>query len=140
MPLETDGLNFLAIGVAALAYFVIGALWYTVLFVKAWIRAYDLSDADVEAMQKAQNPLVTFPAMLVCDVVSALVLAMLIATIGDAGIGEGIAMGALMWLGFGGACACITQLGALRSMTGFLIDTSYHLVGLVVMGAILAAW
>ncbi len=140
MPLSTEGLNFLAIVAAAVVSFMIGALWYTVLFAKAWIRAYKLSDEDIAAMQTAQNPAATFPAMFVCNLLSALVLAMLLATIGEAGVGEGIVLGALMWLGFGGACACTTQLGAMRPMKGFVIDTSYHLVALMAMGAILAAW
>ena len=139
MPLTTEGLNVWAILLGALAYFTIGALWYTVLFAKAWIKAYDLSEEDLKDLQERQTPAITFPAMLVCNVVTAVVFSMLIAALEITGTLEGVALGALLWLGFGGACALTTQLGAMRSVLGFVVDSAYHLVALMTMGAILAS-
>ncbi len=139
MPLVTEGLNVWAILLGALAYFVIGALWYTVLFMKAWIKAYDLSEQDLKEMQERQTPAITFPAMFVTNIVTAVVFSMLLTTMNITSTLDGIVLGAMLWVGFAGACAFTTQLGALRSVFGFVIDTAYHLVALMAMGAILAS-
>lgn len=140
MRMDFEGLNLWAIVVAALAYFVIGAIWYTALFAKAWIRGHRFSEADVASMRERQNPAVVFPSMLACNLVTGVVLAMLLRGVGAENAGDGAMVGGVVWLGFAGACAMVTHLGALRPMMGFAIDTAYHLVALMVMGAILGAW
>ena len=42
-------MNWLAIGLGTVAFFAVGALWYTVLFGKAWQKAVGLSDEQLKA-------------------------------------------------------------------------------------------
>jgi hypothetical protein len=51
--MEEFQLNFLAILVAAVAAFVLGALWYSpVLFAKQWMKAHGYTPDKLEAMKK----------------------------------------------------------------------------------------
>jgi len=42
-------INWLAVVVAAVAFFAVGAVWYTALFGKAWQKATGLSDEQLKA-------------------------------------------------------------------------------------------
>ncbi len=42
-------MNWLAIGVGTAAFFVVGAVWYTALFGRAWQREVGLSDEQLKA-------------------------------------------------------------------------------------------
>mgnify|MGYP000377311663 CR=1 FL=1 len=41
-------INWLAVLLGALAFFLVGAIWYGVLFAKAWQRAAGLSDEAIQ--------------------------------------------------------------------------------------------
>ena len=46
-------INYLAVLVAALATFFLGALWYSpILFAKAWMRAHDYTPEKLHQMKK----------------------------------------------------------------------------------------
>ena len=48
-------INFLAVVVAALSTFILGGLWYSpLLFGKAWMRANNFADADLQTFSKAR--------------------------------------------------------------------------------------
>ena len=44
--------NYLAVAVAAIAYWILGALWFGVLFAKAWMQLERISPEQVAAMQR----------------------------------------------------------------------------------------
>ena len=48
MSLEITNVNYLAILIATIIYFIIGALWYSIFFGKAWMRAMNLKKVDIE--------------------------------------------------------------------------------------------
>jgi len=140
MTIDFLAINIWAVLVGALAYFVLGALWYTAIFRTLWIRAYRLSDEDIAEMAQRQNPAVVFPAMLAAQIATAFVLAAVLSNLGISSVAGSIGAGALLWAGLTGATALTTQLGQLRPIAGWAIDSGYHLAGLVVLGAILGAW
>ncbi|HEY0431663.1 MAG TPA: DUF1761 domain-containing protein, partial [Pyrinomonadaceae bacterium] len=48
-------LNYLAVLVAAISTFVLGGLWYSpLLFGKAWMRANNFNEADLQTFSKAR--------------------------------------------------------------------------------------
>ena len=72
-------INYLAVGVAALATIFIGALWYSpLLFHKFWVKAHGYSEEKVEQMRKAAGR--AFIVSLLCYVVMAFVLAVFVPT------------------------------------------------------------
>jgi len=140
MTIDFSTINIWAALVGALVCFVLGALWYTVLFRALWIRVYQFTDEDIKDMEQRQNPAITFPAMLATQIITAIVLALVLSSLGITGIADSIGAAALLWLGLTGMTALTTQLGALRPIAGWAIDSGYHLACLLILGTILGTW
>lgn len=91
-------LNFLAIIIATVIDFIIGALWYSLLFGKLWgrIHGFDkLPKAVQEKMMKAMGPFYALQAVM--TLVTAVVLAIFIAY---QPTWNAYAMAAFFWVGF----------------------------------------
>jgi hypothetical protein len=132
-------INYLAVVVAALAAFFIGALWYSpLLFAKQWMKAHGYSEEQIKEMQKSAMP--AYLVSLVCYVVMAYVLAVFIAMMNVASATGGMWAGFLAWLGFAATLGLTANMFSERKIATFFIDAGYQLVHLLVMGAILGAW
>ncbi|MEO6067625.1 MAG: DUF1761 domain-containing protein [Gemmatimonadales bacterium] len=130
--------NYLAVLVAALATFALGALWYMPLFGKLWLKEHAYTPAQLEQM-KGTAPRaygVSFAAYLVV----ALVLSALIQLTGIIRWQGGLKLGALCWLGFAATIGLTANMYSEKKFSTFVIDAGYQLVYLMMMGAILAAW
>lgn len=145
-----DGMDVLAIFLAALAAFFVGMIWFTALFGKRWAKEFDMpmDGGDMKSM---------LPSMLkdfVGHVLMAYVLWFVImafipsiwgdhlgATAEDAGHWTYGMWGALfIWLGFFVPVALSRTGWEGRSWGWFGIDVGYNLVKLIVMGQILMAF
>lgn len=132
-------INYLAVLVAGVATWIIGALWYSpVLFAKPWMAAHGYTPEKMQGMKAGMMR--AFIGSFICYLITAAVLAVLMAMTGSVGIGAGIKLGVLCWVGFSAALFLTQNLYSDKPLTVFLIDTGYHLVFLIVMGAILSAW
>ncbi|NOT06604.1 MAG: DUF1761 domain-containing protein [Gemmatimonadales bacterium] len=130
--------NYLAIVVAGLAAFVIGALWYTALFGKQWLAAQNFTPEQMAAAQKDMAK--TYGISVVCYIVMAFVLSVLIGNLDIVSAGTGAKLGALCWLGFAATIGLTASLYGGKSIKIYYIDAAYQLVFMTVMGAILGAW
>ncbi len=128
-------INVWAVIVGGVAHWVIGALWYMVLFAKPWSK---LKGIDANAEGDRSNPLLCFAA-LVIGVVMAAGLAVVLSLVGHPPIGISIAIALIVWVAFTGAPAFANAIFG-GSVALWAIDNSYPLVSLVVMSVILAAW
>src|SRR5262245_50939413 len=91
-------LNYVAILVTAVAIFVIGALWYTVLFGKMWTEAHAYTPEQLEGMKQGMAKAYGFSFL--CYLVLAAMMDVLIVRIGiDSAIG-GAKLALVCWLGF----------------------------------------
>src|SRR5687768_9611467 len=89
-------INYLAVLVAALSTFILGGLWYSpMLFGKAWMRANNLTDADLQTFSKARM----FGWSFVFSMVMALNLAMFLADPAT-NVSWGMTAGALAGVGW----------------------------------------
>ena len=128
--------NYWAILVCAIVYWLIGALWYAVLFRAPWM-ALELANAQPSSRMNATVPyVITF----LLNLLIAFVLAQICMWRNANTIGRGAAVGILLWIGFVGPITLTTQLYESRPMELYAINQFYPLVGLCVMGAILGAW
>ena len=127
-------LNWLAILAAAASAFVLGGLWYSVLFANPWQRAAGLSDETI----RASNPLVIFGGAFVLSLVASAAFAVFL------GPGINAATGALY--GFtAGLCWVTASLGITylferKPLILFLINGGYQTLQYTLIGAILGAW
>jgi len=131
--------NYLAVVVAAVAAWILGALWYSpALFARQWMAAHNYSPERIEAMKKGMAK--TYAISFLCFVVMAGVLAILVDRLGILGALGGVKLGAITWLGFAATIGLTANLYSDKPLAAFLIDAGYQLVYMVVMGVILAVW
>jgi hypothetical protein len=135
--MQFAGMNYWAIVIAAIAGFVFGAAWYSVLG-RPWLEAVGRTEQEI----KASGP---SPRLFAVAFVALLVMAWVLAgTIGHLGPGQvtlknGVITGGFIWLGF-----VITTLvvnhgfqGARPMLT--VIDGAHWLCVLLLQGAIIGA-
>jgi len=123
-------MNWLAIGLGTVAFFAVGALWYTVLFGKAWQKAVGLSD---EQLKTGANMPLIFGTCFVLEFVVVLTLGHLYAFLHAS---DHVKM--MIATGFGLAIMSpavgINYLYQRKSLRLFLIDAGHFVVGMVVVG------
>ncbi len=131
--------NYLAVGVAALATVFIGAVGYSpLLFHKLWVKAHGYSEEKVEQMRKTAGR--AYIVSLFCYVVMAFVLAVLVSWAGTSTVLQGAFLGFLVWIGFLSTLGLTAHMFSEKPLSTYLIDAGYQLVYAVVMGVILAVW
>ena len=131
--------NYLAIVVAALAAWILGALWYSpALFARQWMAANNYTPERLEAMKRGMAK--TYAISFICFGVMAWVMAVLIDRLGIAGALGGVKLGAITWLGFAATIGLTANLYSDKPLAAFLIDTAYQLVYMIAMGIVLAVW
>ena len=132
-------INFLAVIVAAVAAFMLGAIWYSpLLFAKHWMAFNGYGPEQVKAMQA--NAKKAYGICLVCQLVIAFALASLIAITHIVGRLAGIKLALLCWLGFAFSLGLIANAYSDKPLKAFLLDAGYQLVYFVVMALILVSW
>lgn len=134
-------LDWLAVILAALAYFVIGAIWYAPpLFGRAWMAAGGIPDPR-EAGGGGPGPAI-YAVPLVGSVLSAIALGMIAFATGTDTIGEGLVLGLVVGVGFAVSIALVTATFESAKPKPFVwggINGGYHLVGNLVAAIIIAA-
>jgi len=127
-------LNYWAIVLAAVSAFVLGGLWYSVLFQRSWQRAAGLSDEQVKGGNKA----LIFGGSLVLSLIAAFVFAIFLGPKPSLGLGLGAGFSAgLCWVA---ASFGINYLFERRNARLFLVNGGYHTLQFTLYGLILGLW
>lgn len=131
-------LNWLAVLVAAVAYFLLGALWYSkALFGSAWIKASGINMNDPNARKGvAQIMLASFLLMFVASIG----LALFMARVGASGWMTGVKVGLIAGVCFSATAVSISYLYEKKPTSLHLINGLYNIVGCVIAAVIIAAW
>jgi hypothetical protein len=135
-PVMEVHVNYLAVLVAAIASYVIAAVWYGMIFRKAWSQLTNIADMK----QAAKNIVIVFVATLIMSFVLDHSIAFGNAYVQTSGVSGGLQGGFYNWLGF---VAPVTLMGVVyekRPWKLWLLDNGFWLLSLLVMGAILSAW
>jgi hypothetical protein len=129
--------NHLALLVSALVLWLLGAAWYSpVLFAKPWMATLGID-------KNAANRKTMIPGMIasfIGDLILSFVLAHVLGWAGVSTVGWGVFVGVLVWLGFFVAPALPQAIYENRPFRLFAINAGYWLVGLIVVGGLLAVW
>ena len=125
--------NYPAVVVCAVVYWLLGAVWYAVLFAKPWM-------ALEGPLPNAVNPTLPYIISFLLDLLIALILAQICAWRNANTASRGAAIGIILWIGIVGPIVYTTYMYEGRPMELFAINEFYPLVGMCVMGAILGAW
>jgi hypothetical protein len=135
-----DYLNWPAILVAAVAYFALGALWYSpVLFSKKWIAYLKL---DVNDPNAKKGMALMFGGSFVLMLVQSIAIAILAERLGIHGNGwmSGLKLGLLTGCCFGAATIGTNYLYKKKPLGLFLINGSYAILGNIIAGIIICSW
>lgn len=126
--------NWLAVIVAAIAAFGVGAIWYSpLMFTKAWLREAGVDEARA---RNVTMPLIMGKAFLLVLLATA-VFAMFLGPTVD--VGSGALYGFLAGLFWVTGYLGVNYLFEQRSLKLFLINGGYNVVSFTVMGAVLGA-
>lgn len=128
--------NYPAVFVAAIAYWILGAVWYAVLFSKPWMALEHMTEEQARAM----NPVLPYVITLALNILIAYSIAQICIWRNANTVGRGASVGVLLWIGFVGPISYTTYMYELRPVQLFAINQFYPLFGLVLMGSILGAW
>ena len=132
-------INYLAVLAAAVAYIVLGFLWYGPLFGKQWIK---LMNFDKKKMSEMKNKGMgkTYVIMVVGTLVTSYVLAHFVDYLDAANVAGALTAAFWIWLGF----VAPVQLGMVlwegKPWKLYFLNAAYYLVNLAVMATILAVW
>lgn len=132
------GLNYIAIVIAAVAGFGVGAVWYTFLFQKVWMEAMGI---DEEKIRAAGGPGATpFIVAAAGHLVMAFIFSAFIHSLGAATLGGGLAIGFFAWLGFVVTSMAVNNGFGGRDVMVTVIDGGHWLAVLLAMGLIIGAF
>lgn len=129
--------NYVAVVVAAVLYWLLGAVWFALLFGKQWMTLEHITEEQARGMA---NPWLPYVVSFLLNVLIAFVLAQLIAWRNATTAARGAALGIFVWIGFVGPITYTTYMYEMRPNALFAINQFYPLVGLCLMGALLGAW
>ncbi len=131
-----DGINWLAVIVAALAMFGIGGIWYSpLLFGKAWMQENGFTTESLRSGSTAK--IFGFAAAF-----SLIMAANLAAFLNDPALTLGFALAASLAAGLGWAALglAVVALFERRNWVYILINGGYLTVAFLAMGLILGSW
>jgi len=129
--------NWLAVLVGALAYFFLGAIWYSALFRNAWIKATVVNANDPNARKGFAGIMI---ASFITILITTIGLALIITRIGPGGWMTGCKIGLIAGVCFSAATICNSYLYEKRPIALSTINSLYNIVGCVLAGIIIAIW
>lgn len=133
-----DNLNYLAIAVSGLSYFILGGIWYAAIFSKQFQAALNFTEAEKKQVQQ------DFPKSLAVHLLSGLITAFILANLtrglGSHSFVEGMVFGFWPWLGFVLTNNLNSKMFERVPTAVFAINSGFYLVAFAIMGGILAVW
>lgn len=132
-------LNWLAVVVAAVAYFMIGGLWYSkLLFANTWIKSTGI-DMNKPDAKKGVGGIMAFTFILefvICLALAVLAYRLML----TGGVMSGLKLGLFTGICFSATVICISYLYQGKPKVLTLIDGGYHIAGNIVAAVILCCW
>ena len=125
-------MNWLAVVVATLAFFAVGAIWYTALFGKIWQREVGLSD---EQLTGGRNMMLIMGTCFALEFIVCLTVGHMFDFLAPSDrakmmIAVGLALGVMA------PAIGINYLYQRKSLKLFLVDAGHSIVGMAAVGAV----
>ncbi len=128
-----ENVNWLAIIVATLSTFVLGAIWYGPLFGKPWMKEHGFTEEDLKNANMAK----IYGTAFVLEFIMAVNLAFFL---NGLKVQDGIIYGFATGFGWVAMAIGVNYLFSRNSFKLWFIDAFYFVVSFTIMGAILTAW
>ena len=128
-------LNWLAILVAAIAWFAFSAVWYSLPpLSNAWQRA-----AKVDASGGPELVTLLIPTFI-GYLVTTIVIALIAKAIGATTMADGMALGIVLGVGFGVVGALVSQMYERKGSTYWLINGVNAVIAYAIVAIIVTVW
>ncbi|MEX0646434.1 MAG: DUF1761 domain-containing protein [Balneolaceae bacterium] len=128
-------LNWLSVITATVIYFALGALWYSLIFAKTWMKLRGITEKDVNE----PNPVIFFYSFIL-QLIAVISLALFLSAMGVQSALNGAFVGFGAGAGFVFTLAGSTGIFSDVKLKLHFIDHGYHVVGLTLAGLILGWW
>ena len=133
-----NDINLLAVFVAAISFFALGAVWYSkMLFANHWIRYTKIDISDPNST-KGVGKIMLFS--FIWMLISSFGIAVIRSRLEIAGPESGIKLGLLTGLFFGVSAISISYLYEKRPLGLYFINGGYTLLGNIIAGLIICIW
>jgi len=132
-----SNINWLAVLVAGVAYFALGALWYSGLFGKAWIRLSGVNVNDPDAKKGVGAIMFT---SFILMIIASIGLALVISKIGTYTWMTGVKVGLIAGICFSATGISISYLYEKKPFGLHLINGGYNTIGCIIAGIIISVW
>jgi hypothetical protein len=131
--------NYWAVLVAALVFWVLGSVWFSVLFKKPW------QSGMAKSGQKIQKPSSSemqkkFVASFLLNIIQVWGIATLVSGFQIITVQPAICLGLLTGICFAGASMACKSLWGNHGLKLTLIDVGYPIVGFIISAIIMALW
>jgi hypothetical protein len=127
-----DNFSYLAVLIGGVAFFLLGAVWYSLLFRKPWMAGMGV---DPSTPPQAP-PFVPLAGTFIANLVVAWVIEFIVR---DAGVGYGACRGTVVGLAAAAVIGQNALYDAERPKSLAVINGAYALVGSAIVGAIAGA-
>ena len=141
MTLDLAAINWLAVIVATLIYFALGAVWFAPMtpIGRTWMSSSGYESPTTGASSTNLFYIVPIATSFVAVVATAL----LAAATGTDTLAEGVVLGLVVGLGYAATIVLTTaafEFAKPNQWTWGVIDASYHVLGLLIAGTLIAVW
>lgn len=131
--------NWLAVLVAAIAYFILGAIWYSkALFAPKWAALVGIDMSDPNKNKEGLGKMLLASFILIA--ITCIALALLVVRMDLFVLSSGLKLGALTGLCFATTAVSISFIYESRPTALYFIDCGYHVVGHIAAAIILVMW
>jgi len=129
--------NWLAIAVAAIAYFSLGAIWFNPkVFGTAWMKGHGIIPNEEDKKNMGKVMAMTF----VLCFIGAMVSCYFVYAVNSWTWMTGAKIGLVAGCGFSGVAIAMNYMYTRKPMSLIIIDSSYHVIGFIICCVILSVW
>jgi hypothetical protein len=130
--------NYWAIAVAAIANFLLEAIWYSA-FAQAWMSG--IGRTEQQLMSPGSPPMyLKFATALICAAVMAAAISCVTQLTGPQTAWRGMRVGTTLWIGFVITTWATEYVFEVRPLSLLAINAGFWLIGMNLMGAIVGGW
>ena len=135
--MPATSINFVAILAAAVAYTILGAIWYSpFVFGKTWMK---LIGKTKEQVEKDFTPM-NYLWALVTSFLASYGIARILFWMGYAGCVTGLKVGLVVGVCFALGSMWVTDAFEARPKALTIVNALFHLVGMILAGSIIGSW
>jgi hypothetical protein len=132
-------MNWLAILCAGAAYWVVGYVWYSLLFGKVW-AAELVRHRGERAAPRGGEMGAKMIGTFICNLIAAGAMAYLFKRTAIADMNHALRLGVTAGIGFAGTAITMAYIWESKPTKVWFVDAGYNFVGCILLAIILVSW